>query len=48
MHGAHVQHAVLFEVFAPFYQSYEKEQITLDEFCKQLDNKTGIYLKENA
>ena len=36
-----------YEVFAPCYQSY-KGRIALDEFCKQLDNKTGVSLKENA
>lgn len=36
------------QVFAPYYEDYEKGKITLEEFCRQLDNKTGIFLKENA
>lgn len=34
------------EVFKPLLQSYLDGKLTLDQFCRDLDNKTGIYLKE--
>lgn len=34
------------EVFDPYYFSYEQGKITLDKFTSELQNKTGIYLKE--
>ena len=34
------------EVFDPLYVEYENGKKTLDEFVKELQNKTGLYLKE--
>ena len=34
------------EVFDPLYLEYESGTKTLDEFIKELQNKTGLYLKE--
>ena len=34
------------EVFDPLYLEYESGEKTLDEFVKELQNKTGLYLKE--
>ncbi len=34
------------EVFDPLYLEYESGTKTLDEFVKELQNKTGLYLKE--
>ncbi len=34
------------EVFDPLYLEYENGTKTLDEFVKELQNKTGLYLKE--
>ena len=34
------------EVFDPLYVEYENGTKTLDEFVKELQNKTGLYLKE--
>ena len=34
------------EIFDPLYLEYESGTKTLDEFIKELQNKTGLYLKE--
>ncbi len=34
------------DVFGPLYQEYQDGKSTIDEFAKELQNKTGIYLRE--